>query len=38
MIYGTLAIPSIPNVITQIAGWIVVIGAIISIIMAIFGK
>jgi len=38
MIYGTLGIPSIPDVITQIAGWIVVIGAVISVIMAIFGK
>ena len=38
MIAETLTIPFIPVVVTVIAGWIVVIGAIISIIMAIFGK
>lgn len=35
MISLTLTIPFIPNILTQIAGWIVVIGTIISIIMAI---
>lgn len=38
MVGETLTIPYIPNVITQVAGWIVVIGAIISLIMAIFNK
>lgn len=38
MINGVLTIPYIPAIITAIAGWIVVIGAIISVIMAIFGK
>ncbi len=38
MIDGTLAVPGIPEVITIIAGWIVVIGAIIGVILAIFGK
>lgn len=30
----TLSVPYIPNVITQIAGWIVVIGVILGVIMA----
>ena len=34
----SIASPIIPIIITQIAGWIVVIGAIISLIMAIFQK
>lgn len=38
MIGGTLEVPLIPSVITVIAGWIVVIGTIISIIMALFNK
>jgi len=38
MIDGTLVIPAIPMIITVIAGWIVVIGAIISLILAIFNK
>jgi len=38
MIQGVLSIPAIPAIITIIAGWIVVIGAIISVLMAIFGK
>ncbi|NPE27180.1 hypothetical protein HNV12_04230 [Methanococcoides sp. SA1] len=38
MIDGTLVIPMIPMIITVIAGWIVVIGAIISLILAIFNK
>ena len=38
MIDGTLGIPAIPEVITVIAGWIVVVGAIISVILAIFNK
>lgn len=33
-----LWIPGIPDVIVAIAGWIVVIGAIISIIAALFGR
>lgn len=36
MIGETLIIPAIPAVVTIIAGWIVVIGAVISVIMAIF--
>ena len=35
MISLTLTIPYIPDVVTQVAGWIVVIGTIISVIMAI---
>ena len=38
MIDATLTVPSIPVIITQIAGWVVVVGAIISVILAIFKK
>ena len=38
MIGQTLTVPAIPTVITIIAGWVVVIGAIVSVVMAIFGK
>ena len=38
MIGQTLIVPSIPVIITQIAGWIVVIGAVISVILAIFNQ
>ena len=38
MIYNTLTIPILPTIVTQIAGWIVVIGAIISLIMALFNR
>lgn len=35
MINGTLAVPLIPGIVTMIAGWIVVIGAVVGVIMAI---
>jgi|TARA_B100001964_G_scaffold189998_1_gene211868 uncharacterized membrane protein len=38
MISGILAVPGIPGIVTVVAGWVVVVGAIISIILAIFGK
>lgn len=38
MIDGTLTVPAIPAIITVTAGWVVVVGAIISVILAIFGK
>ena len=38
MIDKTLTIPMIPSIITIIAGWIVVVGAIISLVLAIFNK
>ena len=38
MIDGTLMIPGIPEIVTIVAGWVVVVGAIISVILAIFGK
>ncbi|MCR4285170.1 MAG: hypothetical protein NUV97_03960 [archaeon] len=38
MIQGVLEIPGIPSVITIIAGWVVVIGAILSLVLAIFNK
>jgi hypothetical protein len=38
MIDSTLMIPGIPEIITVVAGWVVVIGAIISVILAVFKK
>ena len=38
MIKGILGIPGIPAVVVVIGGWIVVVGAVISLIMAIFGR
>jgi len=38
MIQGILDVPYIPEIITIIAGWIVVIGAIISVVAALFGR
>jgi len=38
MIKETLTVPGIPSTITVIAGWIVVVGAIISVILAVFKK
>ena len=38
MVDGTLSIPAIPAIITVISGWIVVGGAIVSAILAIFNK
>lgn len=38
MIDNTLSIPAIPLVITVIAGWVVVVGAVLSVILAIFNK
>ncbi len=38
LVFQVLFIPKIPVVITQIAGWIVVIGAVISVIIAIFNR
>jgi hypothetical protein len=38
MIQGILDVPYIPEIITAIAGWIVVIGAIVSIIAALFNR
>lgn len=37
LVGGTLAVPYL-GVVNVIAGWVVVVGAIISVIMAIFGK
>jgi len=33
-----LTIPGIPEIITIVAGWVVVVGAILSVILAIFAK
>lgn len=38
MIDGTLSVPGIPAIVAIIAGWIVVVGAILSVILAIFNK
>jgi len=38
MIQGVLNVPGIPSIITVVAGWVVVVGAVISIILAIFQK
>jgi purine-cytosine permease-like protein len=38
MINGPLTVPVIPEIITIVAGWIVVIGAILSVVLAIFNK
>ena len=38
MISETLSIPGIPAIITIVAGWVVVVGAILSVILAIFSK
>jgi hypothetical protein len=38
MINEVLTVPGIPAIVTVVAGWIVVVGAIISVILAIFKK
>jgi hypothetical protein len=38
MINATLSIPTIPTTTTIIFGWIVIVGAILSLILAIFKK
>ena len=38
MIGQTLTVPAIPAIVTVVAGWIVVIGAVVSVIMALFNK
>jgi len=38
MVAETLTIPYIPAIITIIAGWVVIVGAILSVIIAIFNK
>lgn len=38
MIQKVLTIPYIPTIVTVVTGWIVVIGAIISIIASLFGR
>ncbi len=38
MIDRTLSIPGVPEVITAVAGWVVVVGAVISVVLAIFNK
>ncbi len=38
MINKVLTIPGIPTIVTVVAGWVVVVGAILSVILAIFNK
>ncbi len=38
MINNTLSIPGIPTIITIVAGWVVVVGAVLNVVLAIFNK
>jgi purine-cytosine permease-like protein len=38
MIQKVLIVPGIPAIITIVAGWVVVVGAVISVILAVFKK
>ena len=38
MIDATLEIPNVPLIITQIAGWVVVAGAIVGVLLVVFKK
>lgn len=38
MIQEVLTVPGIPAIVTVVAGWVVVVGAIISVILAVFNK
>jgi len=38
MIDGTLNIPIIPSIITIVSGWVVVVGAVLSVVLAILNK
>ena len=38
MIDKTLTVPGIPEIVTIVAGWVVIVGAILSLILAIFDK
>jgi len=38
MINKTLSVPGIPAIITVVAGWVVVVGAILSVILAVFAR
>ena len=38
MIQNILTVPGIPNLVTGIAGWIVVVGSIISVVLAVFKR
>ena len=38
MIQNVLTVPGIPEIVTQIAGWVVVVGAILSVVLAVFKK
>ena len=38
MINNTLVIPGIPGIITIVAGWVVVVGSVLSLVLAIFNK
>lgn len=36
MIQKVLTVPGIPNIVTQVAGWVVVVGAVLSVISLMF--
>ena len=38
MIQNILTVPGIPEIITQIAGWVVVVGSILSVVLAVFKR
>lgn len=38
MIDGTLNVPGIPSIVTVVAGWIVVIGAVVSVVLVVFKR
>ncbi|MCH7850474.1 MAG: hypothetical protein IH845_02415 [Nanoarchaeota archaeon] len=38
MIQNILTVPGIPNLVIVIAGWIVVVGSIISVVLAVFKR
>ena len=38
MIQNILTVPGIPHIVTQGAGWVVVIGSILSVVLAVFKR
>jgi hypothetical protein len=38
MIDGTLMVPGIPEIVTIVSGWVVVVGAVLSVVLAVFNR
>jgi len=38
MIDGTLSVPGIPSIVVTVAGWVVVIGAVVSVVLTVFKR